>query len=46
MTPILVVVRPFGSYQRGDVISDQAEIEHVLASEHVGDVVRVLREEG
>lgn len=37
----LVVVRPFGRYARGDVISDSAQIATVLAGEHARYVVRV-----
>ena len=37
----LVVVRPFGPYQVGDVVRDEAEIERVLASEHATHVVRM-----
>ena len=38
----LVVVRPFGAWRVGDVVSDQASMERVLASEQAGHVVRVL----
>ncbi len=31
---VLIVVHPFGSYQRGDRIADPAAIEAVLASEN------------
>jgi hypothetical protein len=31
---ILVVVQPFGDYQRGDKITDQATIDKVLAGEN------------
>ena len=37
----LVVVRPFGTHQRGDVVTDVAEIAKVQAGEHAGCVVRV-----
>ena len=37
----LVVVRPFGPYRTGDVVSDQSSIEQILASEHSGHVVRI-----
>ncbi len=31
---VLVVVHPFGDYQRGDRIADPAEVDAVLASEN------------
>lgn len=37
----LVVVRPFGTYAKGDVITDAAQIASVLAGEHAQCVVRV-----
>jgi hypothetical protein len=37
----LVVVRPFGGFSRGDVISDPARITSILGSEHARFVVRV-----
>lgn len=37
----LIVVRPFGPYLVGDVVSDPASVSEVLASEHVEHVVRV-----
>jgi|BEDMetMinimDraft_2_1075160.scaffolds.fasta_scaffold03852_2 hypothetical protein len=37
----LVVVRPFGSYAKGALITDPKEIARVLASEHANKVVRV-----
>ncbi|HTW27867.1 MAG TPA: hypothetical protein VME92_12125 [Acetobacteraceae bacterium] len=39
----LVVVRPFGSFQRGDVITDADAIKTVLQGEQAAHVVRVLR---
>lgn len=33
---VLVVVQPFGDYQRGDRITDPAKIADVLASENAG----------
>jgi hypothetical protein len=42
---VLVVVRPFGSYRRGDLIADQADIERVLQGGHAHDVVRVTSKE-
>ena len=41
MTIQLVVVRPFGTYVKGDVIGDAASIAAVLASEQAANVVRV-----
>ncbi len=38
----LVVVRPFAGHVRGETITDPDEAARVLASEHVGWVVRVL----
>lgn len=38
----LVVVRPFGSYRRGDEVTDTGEIARVQAGETAGCVVRVL----
>lgn len=37
----LVVVRPFGSYRTGDVVSDEKAIEQIVGSEHVDHVVRI-----
>lgn len=37
----LVVVRPFGSYRIGDVVTDEETIERIMASEHADHVVRV-----
>ncbi len=37
----LVVVRAFGAYGRGDVITDKAEIGRVLAGGNAECVVRV-----
>ena len=36
----LIVVRPFGSYQPGDAISEPDGVALILASEHAGHVVR------
>ncbi|MGI4809923.1 MAG: hypothetical protein ACRYF2_17640 [Janthinobacterium lividum] len=38
----LIVVRPFGSYCTGDVITDEQAIETVLNSEHQAHIVRIL----
>lgn len=37
----LVVVKPFGSFSRGDVITDPTRITSILSSEHARFVVRV-----
>ena len=37
----LVVVRPFGGFSRGDIITDAARISQILMSEHAHAVVRV-----
>lgn len=37
----LVIVRPFGSYRKGDVVSDPTEIAKILASESTRNVVRI-----
>ena len=37
----LVVTRPFGGRERGDVISDPAEMAAVLADENEHSVVKV-----
>jgi hypothetical protein len=41
MTIQLVVVRPFGTYAKGDVIGDAASIAAISASEQATCVVRV-----
>ncbi len=37
----LIVVRPFGPYRVGDVVSDAEAVSAVLASEHSEHVVRI-----
>lgn len=37
----LVVVRPFATFSRGDVIADAAQISEILKGEHAHAVVRV-----
>jgi len=37
----LIVVRPFGPWRIGDVVSDEAGIGAVLASEQADHVVRI-----
>ena len=38
----LIVVRQFGSYRVGDLITDEQAIEKILGSEHSTHVVRIL----
>jgi hypothetical protein len=38
----LIVVRPFDCLNRGDTVTDTARIAHILGSEWVSSVVRVL----
>jgi hypothetical protein len=42
MSFYLVVVRPFGTYVKGDVISDAASIAEVASSDKASWVVRVI----
>ncbi len=37
----LVVVRPFASLSRGDVVADAARVTEILKGEHAHSVVRV-----
>ena len=37
----LIVVRPFGSWQVGDVVTDAESIDTILGSEHADHVVRI-----
>ncbi len=37
----LVVVRPFGPWRIGDVVTDEQTIEQTLVSEHADHVVRI-----
>lgn len=37
----LIVVRPFGPWRVGDVVSEQASIDKILASEQADHVVRI-----
>jgi hypothetical protein len=37
----LVVVRPFGPYRVGDVVTEAASVERIVASEHAEHVVRI-----
>lgn len=38
----LVVVRPFGTYRIGDVVTDEKAIEQIVGSEHADHVVRIV----
>lgn len=38
----LIVVRPFGSYRVGDLVTDEKSIDAILGSEHSAHVVRIL----
>ena len=42
----LVVVRPFGPWRVGDVVSDPQSVEKIVASEHAAHVVRINPPEG
>lgn len=46
MTFHLVVVRPFGAYEKGAVITDPDEVAAVLAGENAPSVVRLAVQEG
>lgn len=41
MSMRVVVVRPFGTHGRGDILADASEVKQILTSEHAADVVRV-----
>ncbi len=45
MTTVLLVVRPFGRYATGDLITSATEIRAAEAGEHRGSVVRVIAPE-
>ena len=38
----VVVVRPFGAYRIGDVVTDEKALQKIAASEHAHYVVRVV----
>lgn len=38
---ILVVIQPFGDYQRGDRITDQAKIAEIMEGENAGSCHKV-----
>lgn len=38
----LIVVRSFGPWRIGEVVSEQESIEAILASEHADHVVRIV----
>jgi hypothetical protein len=46
MTFHLVVLKPFGGYQRGDVITDASLVTKILAGAERSFVVRVRTQEG
>lgn len=46
MTFHLVVLKPFGGYQRGELITDTAAVEKILAGAQASYVVRVMAKEG
>ena len=37
----LVVVRPFGSYRIGDIVTDAQSIQKIISCEHADHVVRI-----
>ncbi len=41
MKRVLLVVRPFGPYAIGDLISEARDIRRVLTGAHAHDVIRV-----
>ena len=41
MRTVLVVIKAFGKWKRGDVISDPTEINQIMGSENMLRVVRV-----
>lgn len=42
----LVVLKPFAAYRRGDLITDGAAIERILAGAEASFVVRVMAKGG
>jgi hypothetical protein len=40
----LVVVKPFGNFSRGDIVTDATRIAAILRSEYTRWVVRVARQ--
>jgi hypothetical protein len=42
----LIVIRPFGQFVRGDVISDPASISQILNGQHARFVIRVASHTG
>jgi len=46
MTFHLVVLKPFGGYQRGDVITDASLVTKILTGAEKSFVVRVRAQEG
>ncbi len=45
MATILVVTSAFGPHAVGDLITDAAEVERVLASDHAHSTVRIAAQE-
>ncbi|MBB5373635.1 hypothetical protein [Acidocella aromatica] len=46
MTFHLVVLKPFDGYQRGELITNTATVEKILAGSQASFVVRVMAKEG
>jgi hypothetical protein len=42
----LVVLKPFEGYSRGDLITDAAVVENILAGPQASFVVRIMPKEG
>jgi hypothetical protein len=42
----LVVLKPFATYKRGDLITDTATVEGILAGPQASFVVRIAAKEG
>ena len=42
MKRVLLVVRPFGPYAIGDLVSEPREVRKILTGAHAHDVVRVV----
>ncbi len=42
----LVVVRPFGTYAKGALVTDADTVAAILAGENAADVVRIVVREG
>jgi hypothetical protein len=44
MTIKMVVVKPFGGFKRGDMVTDPAAMAKIVADGHAQSVVRVMAE--